>query len=161
MFGKESEMRPDESKLSTIIARGTKIIGNISMEGSLRIDGYVKGKVSSTETLTVGKTGEVDGEVSVKEAVIGGKIRGNMVANQRVELESKASILGDVKTRIFVIKEGGIFHGNCSMQEGEKAKDKGLAKGDEPNAEAKIPPPSARQDTSKSSGTLGSTLGKI
>jgi len=116
MFGKESAMKMDEGKISTIIAKGTKITGNIDMQGSLRIDGYLKGQVNSSETLTVGGTGVVEGEVRVKEAVVGGKVLGNLVATQKVELESNASILGDVKTRVFVIKEGGIFHGNCSMK---------------------------------------------
>jgi cytoskeletal protein CcmA (bactofilin family) len=129
MFGKENEMRSEESgKLSTVIAKGTKINGNIDMEGSIRVDGYIKGKVKSSETLTVGKTGVVEGEVEVKEAVVGGQIKGNLAASQRVELENKASILGDVNTRIFVIKEGGMFHGKCSMkdEEGEKAKEPAL-----------------------------------
>ncbi|KPL18992.1 MAG: hypothetical protein AMJ92_05345 [candidate division Zixibacteria bacterium SM23_81] len=120
MFGKESEMRSEDTKLSTVIAKGTKIVGNINMEGNVRVDGHIKGKVTTSEVLTIGKTGVVDGEVQVKEAVVGGKIKGNLVASQRVELESKATILGDVTTRIFVIKEGGVFHGRCSMQEGEK-----------------------------------------
>jgi cytoskeletal protein CcmA (bactofilin family) len=125
MFGKESAMKTDEGKISTIIAKGTKITGNIDMQGSLRIDGYIKGQLNSSETLTIGTNGVVEGEVRVKEAIIGGKVIGNLMANQKVELESNASILGDVKTRIFVIKEGGIFHGNCSMKaegEGQKAK---------------------------------------
>jgi cytoskeletal protein CcmA (bactofilin family) len=126
MFGKESDMKTDEGKISTIIAKGTKIEGNINMQGSLRIDGDVKGKVMSSETLTVGATGVVDGEVSVKEAIVGGKIMGNLTASQKVELESNASILGDVKTRTFVIKEGGVFHGQCFMREEaqQKAKEK-------------------------------------
>jgi cytoskeletal protein CcmA (bactofilin family) len=125
MFGKESAMKTEEGKISTIIARGTKITGNIDMQGSLRIDGYLKGQVNSSETLTVGGTGVVEGEVRVKEAVVGGKVMGNLVATQKVELESNASIMGDVKTRVFVIKEGGIFHGNCSMKaesEGQSSK---------------------------------------
>lgn len=125
MFGKESAMKTDEGKISTIIAKGTKITGNIDMQGSLRIDGYLKGQVSSSETLTIGSNGVVEGEVRVKEAVVGGKVQGNLVATQKVELESNASILGDVKTRVFVIKEGGVFHGNCSMKaesEGQKPK---------------------------------------
>lgn len=126
MFGKESAMKTDEGKISTIIAKGTKITGNIDMQGSLRIDGYLKGQVNSSETLTVGGTGVVEGEVRVKEAVVGGKVQGNLVATQKVELESNASIMGDVKTRVFVIKEGGIFHGNCSMKaESENQKPKG------------------------------------
>jgi cytoskeletal protein CcmA (bactofilin family) len=124
MFGKESEMRSEDTKLSTVIAKGTKIVGNVNMEGNVRVDGHIKGKVTTSEVLTIGKTGVVDGEVQVKEAVIGGKIKGNLVASQRVELESKATILGDVTTRVFVIKEGGVFHGRCSMQEGEKEKTK-------------------------------------
>jgi cytoskeletal protein CcmA (bactofilin family) len=126
MFGKESDMKTDESKISTIIAKGTKIEGNIHMQGSLRIDGDVKGKVTSSETLTVGAAGVVDGEVHVKEAIVGGKIMGNLTASQKVELESNASILGDVKTRTFVIKEGGVFHGQCFMREeaAQKTKEK-------------------------------------
>lgn len=125
MFGKESVMKTDEGKISTIIAKGTKITGNVDMQGSLRIDGHVKGQVSSSETMTVGSSGVVEGEVRVKEAVVGGKVMGNLVATQKVELESNASILGDVKTRVFVIKEGGIFHGNCQMKaegEGQKSR---------------------------------------
>jgi cytoskeletal protein CcmA (bactofilin family) len=117
MFGKETVMKAEEGKISTIIAKGTKITGNIEMQGSLRIDGFVKGQVGSSETLTVGSAGVVDGEVKVKDAVIGGKVMGNLTASQKVELESGAAIVGDVKTRIFVIKEGGVFHGNCSMRE--------------------------------------------
>ena len=120
MFGKEDEMRSEEGKVSTIIAKGTKITGNIDMEGSVRIDGYVKGKVKTTETLTVGKTGEVEGEVQVKEAVVGGKVKGTLTASQKVVLENRAIIFGDVTTGVFVIKEGGVFHGKCSMKEGEE-----------------------------------------
>lgn len=160
MFGKESEIQSENSKLSTIIAKGTKIVGNIDMEGSIRIDGYVKGRVSSSETLTVGKTGVVDGEVQVKEAVVGGQVKGNLIVSQRVELENKASIQGDVKTRIFVIKEGGIFHGSCSMQEEKKGEEKGKGKELFPKEEKKLEPPVPKPESSKPLGTSPS-LGKI
>lgn len=160
MFGKENEMRQEEGKLSTIIAKGTKITGNIDMEGSLRIDGYIKGQVTSSETLTVGKGGEVDGEVKVREAIVGGKIRGNLVASQRVELESKAAILGDVKTRTFVIKEGGIFHGNCFMKEEGAEKERvSTTKEQLPKVEPKPSSPMARPESSKSPGA-GQIAGK-
>jgi cytoskeletal protein CcmA (bactofilin family) len=151
MFGKETEMRTDEGKISTIIAKGTKIVGNIDMQGSLRIDGHVKGQVASTETLTVGSSGVVDGEVKVKEAIVGGKIMGNLVASQKVELENNAAILGDVKTRTFVIKEGGVFHGQCSMR--EEAEDKLKDKAKEPfKVEPKPMTLSAKPEESKTHG---------
>lgn len=159
MFGKESVMKTDEGKISTIIAKGTKITGNVDMQGSLRIDGHVKGQVNSSETLTVGSGGVVEGEVRVKEAIVGGKVMGNLVATQKVELESNASILGDVKTRVFVIKEGGIFHGNCHMKaegEGQKSRTEPLG----PSAsEPKLSPMTTTPSPGKSQG-LGSRTGK-
>lgn len=159
MFGKENEMRPEEGKLSTIIANGTKIVGNIDMEGSIRIDGFIQGKVSSSDTLTVGKTGVVDGEVIVKVAIVGGKIKGNLVASQKVELESKATILGDVKTRIFVIKEGGIFHGKCSMREQGVFKEEEKGKGFPAKMEQEPKSTLVKPETSKPIGSV-SGLGK-
>jgi cytoskeletal protein CcmA (bactofilin family) len=159
MFGKESDMKTDEGKISTVIAKGTKRMGNIDMQGCLRIDGHVKGQVNSTETLTVGSAGVVDGEVRVKEAIVGGKIMGNLMASQRVELENSAAILGDVKTRIFVIKEGGVFHGQCSMREeaAEKPKDKSkdsLKVESKPMALSVKPP-------DKRAPSAGTQLGKV
>jgi cytoskeletal protein CcmA (bactofilin family) len=157
MFGKESEMRSEEGgKLSTVIAKGTTINGNINMEGSIRVDGFIKGKVKSSETLTVGKTGVVEGEVQVKEAVVGGKVNGNLSASQRVELEDKALIMGDVKTRIFVIKEGGIFHGKCSMKEEEGEK----VKAPPPKEERKPEIPLIHPESSKPLGT-GPSVKKV
>lgn len=151
MFSKESEMRSEDAKLSTVIAKGTKIVGNINMEGNVRVDGHIKGKVTSSEVLTIGKTGVVDGEVQVKEAVVGGKIKGNLVASQRVELESKATILGDVTTRVFIIKEGGVFHGRCSMQEGEKEEMK--EKEALPKVDEKAEIPGSKSQNAKPLGT--------
>jgi len=165
MFGKEDEMRSEEGKASTIIAKGTKITGNIDMEGSVRIDGYVKGKLKTTETLTVGKTGEVEGEVQVKEAVVGGKVKGTLTASQKVVLENRASIFGDVTTGVFVIKEGGVFHGKCSMKEGEEVDRQPVVKAEskvEPKVNRKAEPELAGiKPESPKSGEAGSGLKKI
>lgn len=139
MFGKEDEMRSEEGKLSTIIAKGTKITGNIDLEGSIRIDGFIKGKVKTKEILTVGNTGVIEGEIHVKEAVVGGKVQGSLIASQKVTLENRASIFGDVTTGVFVIKEGGVFHGKCSMKEGEEVEKEPAARV-EPKVEPKVKP---------------------
>ena len=160
MFGKEGEIKTTEGKMSTIIAKGTKITGNVDMQGSLRIDGYIKGQVISSETLTVGSAGVVDGEVKVKEAIVGGKIMGNLTASQRIELESDASILGDVRTRIFVIKEGGIFHGNCFMKDEAAEREKEKPKDQPPKMEFKPPASALRPEVYKPQ-SAGPQPGKI
>jgi len=108
-------------ELNTILGRGSVIQGNIKVEHSLRIDGKVKGDVSSADTLIVGAEGEITGNVSVNHLILGGKVFGSLVAPGRTVLESKAEFHGDIKTSKLVIDEGAIFDGKCSMSETGKS----------------------------------------
>ena len=103
-----------EGVMNTIIGKGTKIEGQIEVAQSIRIDGKFKGSVSATDTLIVGTTGEMDDvSVKVKNAVIGGKIRGNVIASNKVTLESSSNLEGDLTAKLLVIEEGALFSGNC------------------------------------------------
>jgi cytoskeletal protein CcmA (bactofilin family) len=64
--------------------------------------------------LIVGSTGELtDVSINVKNAIIGGKIKGNVVASSRVTLESSSKLEGDLTTKLLIIEEGALFIGNC------------------------------------------------
>jgi cytoskeletal protein CcmA (bactofilin family) len=101
--------------LYTIIGEGTSFEGSISVPHSLRIDGSFKGKIDTTEVLTIGSAGLVEADIIAKSAIIGGKVIGNLTVHERVELETNSSLVGDLKTRDLIINEGAIFHGNCTM----------------------------------------------
>lgn len=101
--------------LYTIIGEGTSFEGTISVPHSIRIDGYFKGKIETTEVLTIGSSGIVEADIIARSAVIGGKVSGNMAVQERVELEANSSLIGDLSTRDLIISEGAIFHGNCTM----------------------------------------------
>jgi cytoskeletal protein CcmA (bactofilin family) len=107
-------------ELSTILGRGSVVHGNIKVEHSLRIDGKVKGDVTSTDSLIIGAEGEVTGNLSVKNLVLGGKVYGSVVAPGRTVLENKAEFYGDIKTSKLVIDEGAVFDGKCTMTEAGK-----------------------------------------
>jgi cytoskeletal protein CcmA (bactofilin family) len=100
----------------TMIGEGSVFEGTISAPHYIRIDGTAKGKIESTDALIVGATGVIEADIKAKSAVIGGKVKGNLIVEDRVELESNASFVGDLKTRDLVINEGCVFHGNCSME---------------------------------------------
>ena len=103
-----------EGAMNTIIGKGTKFEGNIDVSQSLRIDGFFKGSIKATETLIVGAAGELsDVIVNVKNAVIGGKIKGNITASSKVTLESSSRLEGDLTAKLLVIEEGSLFSGNC------------------------------------------------
>jgi cytoskeletal protein CcmA (bactofilin family) len=104
-------------ELSTIIGRGTVIEGSVTVVNSLRVDGRINGNVSTPESLVVGKDGEIKGEITVGNAVIGGRIEGKKHANGKVDLENKAYFRGELRTSKLVIDEGAFFDGSCHMAE--------------------------------------------
>lgn len=109
----------ENSSLNTIIGKGSIINGDLQVQGSVRIDGTVKGEVKCTDLLTVGPTGLVEGEINVKYMVLGGKVNGNVHGIEKVELQSKSVVEGDIKTKSLMVEAGAVFHGKCNMKEGE------------------------------------------
>jgi cytoskeletal protein CcmA (bactofilin family) len=100
---------------TSIIAQGCKFDGKVEVRGTLRIEGEFKGDIGTPESLVIGKTGMVNGKVNVKNAIIGGKLIGNIIAENKIELQSGSHVEGDIKTKRLVIDEGVFFEGNCSM----------------------------------------------
>jgi len=105
-----------EGKLDTIIGRGTKIEGSVKVEGATRIDGMIKGKLESNDVITIGPEGIVQAEVKAKSIIVGGKVEGNIEAADKIELQSKAELHGDLISKSLLIEHGAIFHGNSNMR---------------------------------------------
>lgn len=105
------------NNLMNILGNGTKFKGKIKVAGSLRIDGEFDGEMTISETLIVGKTGKIKGEVKTKNTVIGGKVSGKLVSDEKVELQAGAKFDGDLICKKLVIEEGVTFDGNCRMSE--------------------------------------------
>jgi cytoskeletal protein CcmA (bactofilin family) len=89
----------------------------MEVSGTLRVDGIVKGDVIVSDTVAVGPTGSVEANVQTKIAVVSGGVRGNIHASERIELQAKANITGDLVTKSLVIEQGAVFHGNCNMKQ--------------------------------------------
>lgn len=119
MFGinKDSETEADRRELNTIIGKGSVIDGKIKIKNSIRVDGKIKGEISSTGTVTVGGEGEVEGAINAVNVIIGGKVRGKMNVQSKIILEKNSVLIGDLKTQKLNIAEGAIFDGNCIMED--------------------------------------------
>jgi len=116
MFGKEGDaVTGGEGNLNSILGPGCKVKGNIDLKGTLRIDGEFDGEVNCPETLIIGKSGVVKADVKVKNAVIGGKLVGNVSATNKIELQTGSHVEGDISTARLVIDEGVFFEGACKM----------------------------------------------
>ncbi|NIR51389.1 polymer-forming cytoskeletal protein [candidate division KSB1 bacterium] len=123
MLGKKNEEVFNTSgNLNTIIGKGSSFDGNLKVQSTLRVDGKVKGNITTSESLIVGKEGNIDGEISVRNAIIGGKLKGKLNATGKVVLEANSMFRGELKTSKLVIDEGAVFEGNCSMDGGAEGK---------------------------------------
>jgi cytoskeletal protein CcmA (bactofilin family) len=113
--------------LSTIVGKDSTFTGDMEVKGTLRIDGKIKGKILCDETVSIGATGEVEADIDAKILIVAGVVIGNCRTSEKIELQAKARVLGDVSTKNIVIEQGAIFHGSCQMKgvkEGEIKADK-------------------------------------
>lgn len=99
----------------TIISNGVSIEGRINSKGNVRIDGMIKGDVSAQGNLTIGESGQVQGNISGQNIIIGGRVEGTATANERITLQSKSFLKGDLITKILIVESGAIFDGKSSM----------------------------------------------
>ncbi len=98
-----------------IIGAGTIIEGEIKSNGDIRIDGTIRGSVTSKAKVVVGTTGTVDGDVHCQNADISGAVKGKLTVMEMLFLKSAARINGDIQTGKLVVEVGASFTGNCSM----------------------------------------------
>lgn len=104
--------------IDTLIGVSTDMKGDITFSGGLRIDGKVKGNITSrgddNSTLVLSENAVVTGDVSVPHMVVNGKIKGNVRSTERLELQAKAEISGDVTYKVLEIAAGARVNGNLT-----------------------------------------------
>ncbi len=119
------------------IGEGTVLEGKIETKGSLRIDGKVKGAIRTADTLTIGMSGRVEGEIFARNAVVGGRIEGNISVEDKLVLEAKSVLIGNLKAKKLVIDEGAVFQGKSDMEAKREGNASSLAPTKEKNSGTK------------------------
>ncbi len=112
------------------IVEGTTIEGNISSESNIRIDGFVKGVISTKGRLVVGVSGSISGDVICQNAEIEGKVNGSMKVGELLSLKSTSKIEGEVTTGKLSVEPGAVFAVKCSMGGVNPSNTKDLSKKD-------------------------------
>jgi cytoskeletal protein CcmA (bactofilin family) len=102
------------------IGKGLFIKGEISGSESLFIDGKVEGSINLPgNRVTVGRNGQVAANISAREIVVLGKIRGNVSATDRVDIRAEGSLSGDVAAARISIEDGAFFKGGIDIRKPE------------------------------------------
>lgn len=109
-----------QARIDSLIGVGTRIEGDITFSGGLRIDGEVKGNVrveeDKTGTVVVSEQAHIEGEVHVSHVVINGSVEGPVHATEFLELQPNARVTGDVHYTNLEMHLGSVVQGRLVHQ---------------------------------------------
>jgi len=100
---------------NTVVGVGSSFRGTLMVTGTFRVDGEFEGDILNCERLEVGEHGVMRADVEVKEALILGRVDGNVRALGTIELRSGARVIGDLAAMSVVMEPGVHFTGRCTM----------------------------------------------
>jgi cytoskeletal protein CcmA (bactofilin family) len=110
---------PGGPYINSIIGEGTRFNGEFDLNGLLRIDGDFCGTVRTEGKVLVGKNGRAECTVYAGTVVVGGILRGNIFANEKVVILSTGIVLGNIHSPRFIVEEGVIFNGTAKIVQPE------------------------------------------
>jgi len=103
--------------ISTFLGSDASFEGTIEFQGTIRVDGRVKGKICSQGgTLIVGEKAVVDADITAGAVVVMGELNGTIDAKERIEVYPPGRLGGNVQATVISIEPGGIFNGHCAMK---------------------------------------------
>ncbi|MEJ5211943.1 MAG: polymer-forming cytoskeletal protein [Burkholderiales bacterium] len=124
MFFSKKPSRP-QNRIDTLIGAETRVQGDVSFSGGLRVDGTIFGNVSSRgdgpSTLVLSENARIEGRIQVSHVVINGTVVGPVHASEYVELQPKARVSGDVFYKTLEMHLGAIVEGKLVHEEGTPA----------------------------------------
>ncbi len=107
--------------INSLIGEGTVFKGELSLNGLLRVDGDFSGTVKTDGKVLIGKTGRAEAVIDAGTIVIGGVLKGNITATEKVIILSTGMLIGNVSTPRFIVEDGVIFDGNCKILQNDNS----------------------------------------
>lgn len=113
MFARKSD-KP-QNRIDSLIGAGTRVDGDVTFTGGLRVDGEIHGNVSAaqdeTGTLVVSEQARIEGEIRCTRVVVNGTVVGTIHATDTIELHPRSKVTGDVHYARVEMHLGAIVEG--------------------------------------------------
>lgn len=129
------------SDVVSVVAAGMTILGDVTCDGTVRVEGKIEGSIKATKSVVVGKGGRITGDIETQDVVVAGTVIGTVAGASRVELQETCKIEGDIRSRRVKLDEGGQIEGRLHMT-GKAADEKATAsagKGASPSIQPQKP----------------------
>ena len=122
MFKSKPTNKP-QNRIDSLIGAGTRIEGNITFTGGLRVDGEIVGNVTAVSdqpsTLVLSEAARIEGEIRVSHLVVNGAITGPVYTTEFLELQSRSKLTGDVHYNTLEMHLGAIVEGRLVHKSSE------------------------------------------
>lgn len=105
----------EKAEIKAFLGPGSQFEGKLSFDEMVRLDGRFVGEIRSSDSLVVGDSAEIEGDIHVGCLILSGNFKGNIVASQRVELLEPARVEGLIETPLLKIDEKVVFNGEIRM----------------------------------------------
>lgn len=102
----------------TFIGEGTEFAGNVSATGPFVLCGHIKGEGRIEGPLNLAVSGHWEGEVQAVQAVIAGRVTGDIRVEEKLEIGQTAVIRGSVTARTLAIAKGAVVDGDITVTSG-------------------------------------------
>lgn len=98
-----------------VLGSDVEIKGSLKFTGELTFEGKLEGEIHSDGLLNLGDSAVVNGNIEVQSVVVRGKINGNIVAKEKIDIKAKTELFGDVRAAKLAIEEGVTFVGKIDV----------------------------------------------
>jgi cytoskeletal protein CcmA (bactofilin family) len=102
-------------RITTTLGRETDFNGTMRFKDSLKIDGAFSGEIVSSGFLYIEQGATITANIHVGSVVVGGTVKGNIEAAEKLEMLSTGKVYGNIRTAKLKIADGVVFEGKCEM----------------------------------------------
>jgi cytoskeletal protein CcmA (bactofilin family) len=124
-----------------VLNTDVEIKGTLKFSGELTFDGKLDGDINSEGTLNLGDNAVVKGTIDVGSVSVRGKITGNVIAKDKIEIKAKTELFGDIRAAKLVIEEGVTFVGKSEVNPNKVSPTAPPPRGESPKIATPLKPP--------------------
>ena len=118
----------EDISINTLIGPGSFVSGDVKINGFIRVDGDIDGKIETSSNVIIGEKARIRGNIDAASVVIGGIVIGDITAPKGIKLLSNSVLIGNVTTKSIQIEENVVFNGHCNDEEYNKSSKRFLDK---------------------------------
>jgi cytoskeletal protein CcmA (bactofilin family) len=122
----------NSSNSKNVLNSDVELKGTLKFAGELTFDGKLEGDINSEGTLNLGDNAVVKGTIDAGTVIVRGKITGNVIAKDKVDIKGKTELFGDIRSSKLAIEEGVTFVGKCEVNPNKVAPTPAPSRGESP-----------------------------